>query len=237
MTIKPIKIFSASYIDESTQIVADITDNYGALFDGDDNTLYTGTSNTSIVLSFTEAVKTDTLIIKNTNAESITVKYKSTSDGAFILLGSFNLNGKKDIFLNFALATATAIEISFNCEGSNFTVGQIIACKALLDLSDVLSSFIPSQYCRQGHYYLCSGQLIKWVEFCKKSGTLKLMNVNRTTRDCLMEILTKNNFLTYVFYGEYDLGSAAQYALSEPPVSTLDRVSALYQIDLSLIQR
>ncbi|MDR0953644.1 MAG: hypothetical protein LBM71_05680 [Elusimicrobiota bacterium] len=217
MKIKPIEILSANLLNGNTQI----------------------SNNKTLEINFDAPTMADTLIIKNTDITSVIVEYKTTQNGPLTELAALENNQEKNIIFNFAEQAPSGFYFKFTFTSPNATcqAGQIILAKKLITLDNVLSSITPDTYARQGHHYLADGALLKWVEFTKKTIDLRLSNMPPKLWQNLQNILNANVFLTYIFYGDYAADTCSQYALKAPAKSQLERKTALYQVDISLIER
>ena len=100
-----------------------------------------------------------------------------------------------------------------------------------------LTSFTPSGYRKGGYHYTADGTLIRWHEFSKKSGALVLENLSETTKQTLEYICDENIFLTFLFYGAYDLSQSGQYALTADFKAELNRLSGLWNVYLEITEK
>lgn len=79
--------------------------------------------------------------------------------------------------------------------------------------------------------------LINWSDFKKLSFAVTLSNFKSDVLAIFLALLKQNAFLTYALYGEQDASFCRQFALSEPPVISAERKTALYQAEFTLLER
>ena len=96
MTIKPIEILTPNLLED-----ASLSD-----FQGEALIIKRGVKNTvnaSITACFAQAVTADKILIKNTDAQSLTIKYKTaSSDDNFSLFENFEMNiSGSEAFITF----------------------------------------------------------------------------------------------------------------------------------------
>lgn len=196
-------------------------------------------SETSSTKTYTFSVLTEInkIIIKNSNLTALTIEYKTSEEGNFSTITAIVETCGQDFIFVFPTAVNMLIlKLTFTCQNT-LTIGKIIAASTLLNLTEVLSTLSGNIYTREGHHYLANGALIKWQDFAKFNLTLNLENINSTFKQNLEDILTNNTFLTYIFYGDFDISLAGEYALSRTPFFNLDRRRALYKTTLNLLEK
>ena len=200
-----------------------------------ENATATESGNTK-TYTFTSLMQISKIIIKNTNLTALTVEYKANAEDNFTELTPTQENcGQDFIFTLSAPVTMLILKLTFTA--LNLKIGKIIAADSLLNLSDILSTLSGSVYSREGHHYLANGALIKWQDFTKYNLTLSLENINSTLKQNLENTLKNYTFLTYIFYGSFDITLADEYALSQTPFFALDRRRSLYKTTLNLFEK
>lgn len=188
-------------------------------------------------ITFPLAVSFNKIILKGTSAESLTLKYKATSESSFVTETLTQETCNQDIiFSTSSPLSVTVVELTFS-PLENLTIGTVYIVKTLLSLNNVLSRLNCGVYSREGHHYLANGALIKWCDFSKNTVTLTLENLPKTTKQNLVNILSSDTFLTYIFYGSWDSSLIAEYSLTQRPKFTLDRKTELFSSTLDLTEK
>jgi len=219
-TLKPITILTQNLIEE------------------DSATLYAAGNNAAVTFNFPAAITADTLLVKNTNITALLVEYKADENDPFTTLPQQACAGQGDIIFNFPAAEQIkVIKITTASQGGVCFAEKIILARTLLKLTRALSALTADNFTRGGHHYLSDGSLLNWTEFVKQTPSLRLENMDKTTKDSLLALLKTNNFLTYIFYGPYDGSFCGQFALARPPAVNFERKTMLYRADLSLLER
>ena len=177
------------------------------------------------------------IIIKNSNLTALTVEYKAAAGDNFTTLTPTQATSGQDfIFTLSAPVNVVVLKLTFMASGT-LSIGKVIAANTLLNLSEVLSTLSGCNYAREGYHYLANGSLIKWKDFTKYALTLTLENINLPVKQNLENILKKNTFLTYIFYGSFDSALISEYALKQTPFFNFDRRRALYKTTLNLLEK
>lgn len=215
MINQPITLYSANLIDSSTQI---------------------STSSNTVQITFSEAKKVDAFLLKNTAITSVQIEYKASSQDVSWTQGTtLTQTQKEDKFFVFpSQITAQIFKFTFNI---NADFENISLVKKLLSLENILSSFTADNTFKGSSYYLADGTLVCWQEFCKKKLNLNLSNIPQTLLEQLKSIFKANTFLTYALFGDFDGYFAGEFAFKEPPAYQLNRKSALYSVNLTLLER
>lgn len=233
MTIKPIEILSANLLEEAS--LSDAQGEALANKSGVKNTI-----SGAMTAVFSGAVSADKILIKNTDAQSITIEYKSApSDESFTLFEDFALvKSGRDILITFdAPLEAASFKFTLLGEGESVYFYEFALLSRLLFLDKALTSFTPSGYRKGGYHYTADGTLIRWHEFSKNSGSLVLENLPESTKQTLEYICDENVFLTFLFYGAYDLSQSGQYALTADFKAELNRLSGLWSVYLEITEK
>lgn len=233
--IKPIEILKPNILEDAL------------LFDlqGEDILLNQGRKNTvsgGFRAVFEAPVKVSRMLIKNTDISNIQIDVKTSAEAAdFTPFADFDLvKSGRDILLSFsAPAEACAFEFSFaGAESSeNVFFYSFILTDSILLLDKALSSFTPSGYLRGGYHYTAGGTLITWKEFSKNSGSLVLENLPAALKQKLESLCDENVFLTFIFYGSYDLSQSGEYALTSPLKAELSRSGGLWTLRLEITEK
>lgn len=233
MTIKPIEILSANLLEDAS--LSDAQGEALANKSGVKNTI-----SGAMTAVFSGAVSADKILIKNTDAQSITIEYKSApSDESFTLFEDFALvKSGRDILITFdAPLEAASFKFTLLGESSSLYFYEFILLSSLLFLDKALTTFTPSGYRKGGYHYTADGTLIRWHEFSKNSGSLVLENLPESTKQTLEYICDGNVFLTFLFYGAYDLSQSGQYALTADFKAELNRLSGLWSVYLEITEK
>lgn len=233
--IKPIEILKPNILEDAL------------LFDlqGEDFSLNQGRKNTvsgGFRAVFEAPVKVSRMLIKNTDILNIQIGVKTSAEAAdFTPFADFDLvKSGRDILLSFsAPAEACAFEFSFTGAESSENVFfyNFILTDSILLLDKALSSFTPSGYLRGGYHYTAGGTLITWKEFSKNSGSLVLENLPAALKQKLESLCDENVFLTFIFYGSYDLSQSGEYALTSPLKAELSRSGGLWTLRLEITEK
>lgn len=187
--------------------------------------------------TFSALTKINKIVVKNSNLTALTLEYKAAAEDDFTTLTATQETcGQDFIFTLSAPVNVLILKLTFTVSGT-LTIGKIIAAKTLLNLSELLSSISGNIYAREGHHYMANGALIKWSDFSKYSLNLTLENINLTVKQDLENILKNNTFLTYIFYGSFDITLAGEYALKQTPFFNFDRKRTLYKTALTLLEK
>lgn len=215
MISRPITLYSTNLIDSSTQ---------------------TSTSSNVFTITFSEAKQIDAFLIKNTTLTSVQVDYKPTAEQESWTSGpSLTQSQKQDkFFILPAQITAKIIRLTFN---DSVDFEDILIVKKLLTLTNILSSYTLDNTFKGSSYYLADGSLISWQEYTKKKLNLNLSNISQTLLEQIKSILKNNSFLTYSLFADFDGYFTAEFALKEPPSYYLNRQNALYNLNLTLLER
>lgn len=215
MIFHPITLYSANLIDSTTQ---------------------TSVSSNIFTITFTEAKQIDAFLIKNTTLTSVQVDYKPTAEQESWTEGpTLTQSQKQDkFFILPAQITAKIIRLTFN---DSVDFEDILIVKKLLTLTNILSSYTLDNTFKGSSYYLADGSLISWQEFSKKKLNLNLSNISQTLLEQIKTILKNNTFLTYSLFADFDGYFTAEFALKEPPSYHLNRQNALYNLNLTLLER
>lgn len=233
MTIKPIEILTPNILE-----AASLSDAQGEVF-----AIKHGSKNTisgAVTAAFAGTVSAEKILIKNTDAQSITIEYKrAASDVNFTLFEDFALvKSGRDILITFdAPLEAASFKFTLLGEVESVYFYEFALLSRLLFLDKALTSFTPSGYRKGGYHYTADGTLIRWHEFSKKSGALVLENLSETTKQTLEYICDENIFLTFLFYGAYDLSQSGQYALTADFKAELNRLSGLWNVYLEITEK
>lgn len=233
--IKPIEILKPNLLEEAL------------FFDlqGEDILLNQGRKNTvsgGFRAVFEAPVKASKMLIKNTDISNIQIAVKTSAEAAnFTPFEDFDLvHSGRDILLSFsAPAEVFALEFSFTGADSSESVffHNFILTDSLLLLDKALSSFSPSGYLRGGYHYTAGGSLITWKEFAKNSGSLTLENLPAALKQKLECLCEENVFLTFIFYGSYDLAQSGEYAITAPLKAELRRDGGLWTLRLEITEK
>lgn len=183
----------------------------------------------------------DMFILLNTNVRGLSASYTDAA-GASHNIPDLNIadNEEENLIIEFSdyadartftLSMATTMEAN-----GEKKVGELKLCELLINL-EALTSFSRKDYANQGHYYLKTGELVRWREFSKVAGSLSLSNVSKDQRDALNTAIANFDFLTFIFYSEYDASSVYEFAVTEMPSETFDRRTQLFEIGLELTER
>lgn len=215
----------------------------GTLYDlqGSALTLRQGSKNTlsgGFEVVFPSSVQADKILIKNTSLESLNIYYKTQSEGEYILMenASVFLSGK-DMLITFPQTLqAVSFKFVFSSENEEYFYSFFLL-KSLLFLDKVLSSLRFSLYSRGGHHYTAGGDLIVWREFSKNNAALTLENMPSALKNSLTEICAENLFLTFIFYGGFDLSQSGEYGLISPLKTELDRTVSLWRAEIDLAEK
>ena len=187
--------------------------------------------------TFSAQTAANKIIVKNSNLTALTIEYKTSAEGDFsTITATVESCGQDFIFTFPSVVNILILKLTFTASGT-LSIGKIIASKTLISLSEVLSSISGNIYAREGHHYLANGALVKWQDFTKFNLALNLENISATIKQNLENILKSNTFLTYIFYGNFDMTIAGEYALSRAPFFNLDRRRALYKTTLNLLEK
>ena len=187
--------------------------------------------------TFSALTEINKIVVKNSNLTALTIEYKAAAEDNFTTLTATQETAGQDfIFTLSAITNILVLKLTFTASDT-LTVGEIIAAKTLLNLSEVLSTVSGNTYAREGHHYMANGALIKWRDFTKYSLNLNLENISLTVKQNLENILNENTFLTYIFYGSFDITLAGEYALKQAPFFNFDRKRALYKTALTLLEK
>ena len=198
------------------------------------STVQTSTNTTTI--TFEEAKQIDALLLKNTAITSVQVAYKATGEEDNWTQGPLLTQSQKqdNFFILSSAITAKKILLTFNI---NADFEEISLVKKLLALTNILSSYTLDNTFKGSSYYLADGTLVCWQEYFKKKLNLNLSNIPQTLLEQLKNILRTNTFLTYSLFGDFDGYFAGEFALKEIPAYNLNRQSALYSVNLTLLER
>lgn len=200
-----------------------------------ENATITESGNTK-TYTFESLTQINKIIIKNSNLTALTIEYKANAEDNFTELTPTQENcGQDFIFTLPAPVNILILKLTFTA--ANLKIRKIIAADILLNLSDILSNLSGNIYSREGHHYLANGTLVKWQDFTKYNLTLSLENINSTLKQNLENIFKTYTFLTYIFYGSFDITLADEYALRQAPFFTLDRRRTLYKTNLNLLEK
>ena len=194
------------------------------------------TSSNTVQITFAAAVKADGLLLKNTAIKNVQVDYKTSPEDEDWTTGPLlTQTQKEDKFFIFpAQITAQLFRLTFDIN-ADFEALSLV--KKLLALDNILSSFTLDNTFKGSSYYLADGTLVCWQEYCKKKLNLKLSNIPQSLLEEMKTIFKANTFLTYVLFGNFDGYFAAEFAFKEPPAYQLERRSALYSLNLTLLER
>ncbi len=222
--IKPIEIFSSNLVTSAAQISSSSAqDNAGALLLEGGTRLWQSENSSEdaayIEITLDSAVLADALLIKSSNLASLTLSYKAAlEDETYTSMSAFTLTQTgEDIFIKFETALSfEVLKIVYGGSSDSCYAKGLIVCKSLLLLDDVLSSLEQDIYFKGGHHYLEDGSLVLWEEFSKNALSAKLSNVSKEKKNYLLSLLKQNDFLTYIFYGVYEMSLSAQYGLKRP---------------------
>lgn len=233
MTIKPIEILSSNLLEGASLSDAQ----------GEPLSVKRGAKNIisgAVTASFAEAVSADKILIKNSDAQNITIEYKSAaSEENFTLFEDFALvKSGRDILITFE-QPLEAVSFKFTLLGAGESVYfyEFALLSRLLFLDKALSSFTPSGYRKGGYHYMADGSLIRWHDFSKNSGSLVLENLPADTKKSLEYICDENVFLTFLFYGSYDLSQSGEYALTDSFKAELNRFSGMWRVVLEITEK
>ena len=198
------------------------------------STVQTSTNTTTI--TFEGAKQIDALLLKNTAITSVQVAYKATGEEDNWTQGPLLTQSQKqdNFFILSSAITAKKILLTFNI---NADFEEISLVKKLLALTNILSSYTLDNTFKGSSYYLADGTLVCWQEYFKKKLNLNLSNIPQTLLEQLKNILRTNTFLTYSLFGDFDGYFAGEFALKEIPAYNLNRQSALYSVNLTLLER
>lgn len=233
MTIKPIEILTPNLLEDAS--LSDLQGEALIIKRGVKNTV-----NASITACFAQAVTADKILIKNTDAQSLTIEYKTaSSDDNFSLFEDFEMNiSGRDALITFGEPLSASV-FKFTLMGQDESVFfyEFSLMSRLLFLDKALTSFTPVGYRKGGYHYTADGALIRWHEFSKNSGSLLLENLSEETKRALEYICDDNVFLSFIFYGAYDLSQSGEYALTGDFKAELNRISGLWNVYLEITEK
>ena len=194
------------------------------------------TSSNTLQITFTNATQADALLLKSTKIVSVQVEYKTSPEDEDWTQGpALTQTQKQDKFFIFpSTITAKIFKFTFDITADFQSVSLV---KKLLSLENVLSSFTLNNTFKGASYYLADGSLVCWQEYVKKRINLSLSNISQTLLEDLKNLLRTNSFLTYSLFGDFDGYFTGEFALKESPSYQLNRQSALYSVNLTLLER
>lgn len=233
--IKPIEILKPNLLDE-----ADFFDLQGgeiSLKQGRKNIVEGGFS-----AVFKEPLQASKILIKNTDISNFALYVKnSAGQESFEPFEDFSFKRSgRDVLISFSSALE-AVEFKFLFAGEDSSQSaffhSFILTDALVLLDKALSSFTPSGYLRGGCHYTAAGSLVSWREFCKNSGSLLLENLPGEVKKTVESVCGEYVFLTFIFYGSYDLSQSGEYALTAPLKAELRRESGLWSLRLEITEK
>jgi len=180
----------------------------------------------------------DSVILLNTNVKSLTAAYYDPIYQGYkvLSLSPASLSASNGILACSPDENPTAVVLNLQTTQTadqEKKIGEVKLVKKLLTL-DALSSFKRKDDAKSGSMRMADGSLVAWSEYQKPEGTLTLQNVSQSDRDALLSAIADNDFLTFVFFADYDPSQIYEFFVSEPPTETFDRKTKLYEMELSL---
>ncbi|WP_424244671.1 hypothetical protein Dip510_001931 [Elusimicrobium posterum] len=186
----------------------------------------------NFVINTHNAQAWDTLIIKDTNLETLTL----TSEGQTLVNKQYQ-QGKKDILESFASAPHQNAELEILKAQLPFFTGSIKAVSSLINLGNTLTTFTKSDNSKRGSFYLNNGEMLSWSEYKKIGGRLVIKNMTPADKEALFEAFDKYTFLNFVFTFKNNNVEIYELALSKINSETFDKRTGFFETDLSLAER
>jgi len=145
-----------------------------------------------------------------------------------------------DYIYDFATAR-TYSNISFNVYTTQIAnaekcAGEIKLVTEIMTLN-CLTNFERKDIAKQGDYYTSGGALVRWKEYQKFSGVLTIENMTLAQRDILIAAIDAYEYLTFVFYEDFDATAVYEVAITATPTEVFNRKTQMFNISLEVKER
>ena len=115
-------------------------------------------------------------------------------------------------------------------------IGELKVCLKVLEPS-WLSDYPMVADMKGGFYRNAEGGLVTWKEYTKQAGIFTIENVIKADMDILQPYLETAQFITIVFYNDFDLKHTYEFCLVNAPNFYLNRKTQLSSMTLDLQER
>lgn len=117
-------------------------------------------------------------------------------------------------------------------------IGELKFCQKILPGTQLwLSALTRSDEQQSDSVYTGEGRLIFWKDWTRFAMSGNLVDVTLADHDLLFPYLKSAQFVTIVFYNDFDLTECFECAIVSSPGHTLDRKTKLFEISLELKER
>lgn len=181
----------------------------------------------------------DRLILLNTNIKSGYAAYYNGSAWANINDTVTGDLAKPNKIFSFSPVSGYSLKFWFETTqtpNQQKYLGELKACKHILTLN-ALTNFERSGESKRGDYRVANGDLVKWSEWEKFGGTLRIQNLSQAQRDAIRQAVVDYDFLTFVFNDDPDNMEVYEVSVSTPMAERLNRRIGLYELELALKER
>ena len=182
----------------------------------------------------------DRLVILNHNLKAITADYYNGAAWVSIPEATLTLSSAYTII---EIPTPiSAGRVRLNCSTTQIAneeknIGEFKICLSVMEEPAWISDFPRRDVMLGGDYRLAGGPLVAWKEWTKVSGVLSLKNVALTSLDALLPYMKRAEYLTMVFWQDFDPAEVYEFQIVNAPQIQIDRKKQLFSISLSLEER
>ncbi len=186
------------------------------------------------------AYEFDRIILLKNNLKSLSAEYVSGGVAHAIAEAAISDNDEENLIIELA-TTVTADQLNLSAittvtADAEKQLGELKVCKQILEVIG-LTNFQRADWRKGGDFRTRDGSLVRWTEAQKQEGTLTIENISLAQRDALNEAIGDNDFLTFVFYSDFDPAAVYEFAVTSAPQEEFDRKTQYFQITLSLKER
>ena len=246
-----LKIFSQNWLDENCTITPSSGDATKAKFyDQKQATqwLSEGSNDAveeSVEISFNnwqaEAVDRtfNRIIILNHNLKTCAFDY--WDGAAWQVIAEAAMTAETEAYTYIELATpvsATIIRMrpaTTQVVDAEKAIGELKFCNSIIDgAQQWLSSLPRSDDQQSGSQRTGEGRIISWREWTKFGAAGTISNVSLADLNLLLPYLKAAQFVTVVFYEDFDLSECYECAIVQAPNHTINRKTRLFDVSLEL---
>jgi len=116
-------------------------------------------------------------------------------------------------------------------------IGEIKVCATILEPTLWLTDFKRNDDDKSGNYRLSKGSLVSWKEWNKVEGSLDIENAVLAEITTLETYIRNNQYLTIVFYDDFDMTETYEFIVVNPINYSLDKKMEYYETSLDLAER
>jgi len=182
----------------------------------------------------------DRVIILGHNIKAGQLQYWDGSAWQDLTGGTITDNTETDNLIEVTSVTTYKFKIKMTTTqiaNAEKYIGEIKVCATILEPTDWLTKFKRNDDDRAGDYRLSKGDLVSWREWGKVEGGLDIEQMSLAEITTLKTYIRDNQYLTIVFWDDFDMSETYEFKVTNPINYSLDRKLQYYSTDLDLKER